>query len=82
VCGGGELVLRREGGRVHVSEDVGDIEFHSEETCLGVIDEVIGRKPGWRGGEGDVRSKQLSRSFNMLTGFPQLTSVKTQQCPK
>jgi len=52
VCGGGELVLRREGGGVDVSEDVGDVEFHSEETCLGLVEEVIARKPGWRGRRG------------------------------
>ena len=25
-----------------VSEDVGDVEFHIEETCLGVVDRMIG----------------------------------------
>lgn len=65
-----------------ISEDVGDVEFHSEETCLGVVDEVIGGSPAGGAERRMCGVDNYPGVFNTLTGFRQLTSVKTQQCPK
>jgi hypothetical protein len=59
--GRGEMVMGGEGGRVHVGEDVGDVEVHCQGVEVGLKGEGDWWRRGWKGGEGLGRADHIWR---------------------